>query len=347
MKIKTEKWGELKDGTQVDLITLINDNAVKCEITNYGGTVVSWSINDKNGEERDVLIGYDKLEGFLSDSSYIGALIGRYGNRIDKATFEIEGKRYDLAANQGTNHLHGGNIGFDKVVWNYSLIEEDENIGVALTYLSKDMEEGYPGNLEVEVTYLLTNDNELKIIYRAMTDKTTHCNLTNHMYINLNGAQEDILKHQLKINADHYTPLNDIQIPTGEIKEVKGTGYDFTDFHDIGERIRSIQGGGYDHNYVVNKSPEDLEHIAEVFEPSTGIHMDVYTTEPGVQLYTAVHFDGSIVGKSGKKYEQFYSFCLETQHFPNTPNQSNFPSTLLKPGETYKQDTVYKLTVKQ
>ena len=347
MKINVQPFGKLPDGRQADLITIENDNNVVCKITNYGGILTSWQIPDKDGNKTDIVLGWDDLDSYINDSSFLGAIIGRYGNRISKGKFMIDGKEYQLALNQPPNHLHGGNQGFNKVLWNYSLIDEADRKGVKLGYLSKHMEEGYPGNLNVEVSYVLNNDNELIIDYKATTDMKTYLNLTNHAYFSLNGAAGNVLKHRLKINADHYTPCDSTLIPTGEIKAVKGTYLDFTDFHEIGERIKNIDIKGYDNNFVLNKGAGEMGLIAEVFEPSTGLEMKVYTTEPGVQLYTSIHFDGSMIGKNKIKYQQYYGYCLETQHFPDSPNQPEFPSTILNPWETYTQKTIYKVAVKQ
>lgn len=345
MKVKAESFGKLKNGKQADIITIENDNKSICKITNYGGIVTSWVIPDKNGNMIDIILGWDDLDSFVDDTSYLGAIIGRYGNRIANGVFVLDGIQYKLAANQAPNHLHGGNVGFNKVLWDYSLIDVPALKGVKLTYLCHDQEEGYPGNLNVEVTYILTNDNELKIDYKATTDKKTHVNLTNHAYFNLNGCKSDVLKHRLKIKADNYTPVDKTLIPTGEIKPVKGTNLDFTELIEIGKRIKKMDIGGYDHNFVLNKNAGVLELIAEVFEPQSGLKMDVFTTEPGVQLYTSIHFDGSMIGKGNIKYNKYFGFCLETQHFPDSPNKLQFPSTILNPWETYSQTTVYKVSV--
>ncbi|MBN2610951.1 MAG: galactose mutarotase [Bacteroidales bacterium] len=343
MKIHVKAFGKLSDGRQADIIVIENDNKSICKLTNYGGIVTSWTVPDKHGNMVDIVLGWDNIEKYIEDSSYLGAIIGRYGNRIANALFSLDGKEYKLAANQAPNHLHGGNIGFNKVLWDYSLIDQPNEKGVIFRYLSRDMEEGYPGNLNVEVTYRLTNHNELIIDYKAATDKKTHVNLTNHAYFNLNGCADDVLKHVLKIYADHYTPSDKTLIPTGEIAPVKGTNLDFSEKKAIGERIKKMDIGGYDHNFVLNKQPGAFELIAEVYEPRTGLKMDVFTTEPGVQLYTAIHFDGSMTGKGSVKYKQYYGYCLETQHFPDSPNKPHFPSTIVNPWETYSQKTVYKV----
>ncbi len=344
MKLYTKAFGKLPDGRQADLITIENNNGASCKITNYGGILTSWIVPDKNGNPVDIVLGWDNLNGFVEDSSFLGAIIGRYANRIAGGMFKLEGREYSLAVNQAPNHLHGGIEGFNKKLWNYTLIDEENSKGVKLSYLSRHMEEGYPGNLNVEVKYTFTNNNDLIIDYQATSDMKTHINLTNHTYFNLNGAIKPVLKHQLKIRADGFTPCDQTLIPTGEIKPVKGTNLDFTTFHEIGERIKRMDIGGYDHNFVLDKKPGELELIAEVIEPETGLKMEVSTTEPGVQLYTAIHFDGSITGKKNIKYKQYYGFCLETQHFPDSPNKPEFPSTILNPWETYMQKTIYKVT---
>ncbi len=345
MKVHKQIFGNLEDGRQADLITIENDLGVICKITSFGGIITSWIIPDKNGNPVDIVLGWEDLGNFINDASFLGAIIGRFGNRIAKGVFSLENVNYQLAVNQSPNHLHGGYKGFNKVLWDCSLIDTKDQAGVELKYLSPHMEEGYPGNLNVEVRYLLNNEGELKIEYNATTDKTTHVNLTNHAYFNLNGCRESVLKHRLRIYADQYTPTDETLIPTGEISSVKGTDLDFTDSTEIGSRIKNMKIGGYDHNFVLNKKEGVLEKIAEVIEPSTGLKMDVFTTEPGVQLYTANHFDGSITGKNKIRYQQYFGFCLETQHFPDSPNKPQFPSTMLKPWETYSQTTIYKVSV--
>lgn len=345
MKINKKPFGKIDDGRQADLITIENDSGVICKITNFGGILTSWIVPDKKGKPLDIVLGWDHLEKFVADTSYLGAIIGRYGNRIARGTFTLEGRDYQLAVNQPPNHLHGGIKGFNKVLWDYSIIDTPMQTGIKLKYLSHDMEEGYPGNLNVEVIYTLNNEGELKIEYTATTDKTTHVNLTNHAYFNLNGCRENILRHHLKLFADQYTPVDKTLIPTGEIATVKGTDLDFTEMTEIGSRIKNIDIGGYDHNFVLNKKPGVLEKIAEVKEPDSGLKMDVFTTEPGVQFYAAINLDGSLVGKGNIRYDKYFAFCLETQHFPDSPNKPRFPSTILNPWETYTQTTIYKVSV--
>lgn len=352
MGIEKQPFGKTEDGTAVDLYTLTNINGVEAKITNYGGTVVSLKVPDRNGKLGDIVLGYDNLEGYLKNNPYFGSIIGRYGNRIAKGKFTLNGVEYTLAQNNGENHLHGGIKGFDKVVWNAREVLGENKVGLELTYLSKDGEEGYPGNLSVTVTYTLNNNNELKIDYAATTDKDTVVNLTHHSYFNLAGAGEgDILDHELMINADKFTPVDSGLIPTGELRSVKGTPMDFTQPIAIGARINQRDeqltlGNGYDHNWVLNITEGYLTLVARVYEPKTGRVMEVFTTEPGMQFYTGNFLDGSITGKDGKVYHQRYGFCLETQHFPDSPNKPEFPSTVLKPGEKYMTTTIYKFSTK-
>jgi aldose 1-epimerase len=305
---------------------------------------------DKNGDMGDVVLGFDSLAGYQSaayekSNPHFGGIIGRYGNRIAKGKFTLDGKEYTLATNNAPNHLHGGNIGFDKVLW--SAEELPEQNALKLTYTSKDMEEGYPGNLTTTVTYTLTDDNELKIDYDATTDKPTVLNLTNHSYFNLSaGKQDDILDDVLKVNADKFTAVDNTLIPTGELKPVKGTDLDFTTPQTIGERINNVEGGGYDHNYVINGEPGTLNLAATLYDPESGRFMEVLTTQPGIQVYTSNFLDGTLTGKNGEKYTKHYAVALETQHFPDSPNHPDFPTTTLKPGEKYHETTIYKFTTK-
>jgi aldose 1-epimerase len=345
MSISRTFFGKTGDGESVDLYTLTNADKMVVKITNYGCIVTSIMVADKNGKWDDVVLGFDSLEKYLAGHPYFGAVVGRYGNRIAKARFMLAGVTYKLAANNGENHLHGGIKGFDKVVWKAEEIKGEKEVGVRLTYLGKDGEEGYPGNLSAVVTYTLTNDNELKIHYRAETDKPTPVNLTHHSYFNLGGAGSgDILGHELTLYADRYTPVDEGLIPTGELKPVKDTPMDFTTPTAIGKRIHEVKGG-YDHNYVLNNWNEvqpSLRLAAKVEEPISGRVMEVWTTEPGMQFYSGNFLDGSITGKQGKVYDRHFGFCLETQHFPDSPNKPNFPSTILEPGGKYTHTTVYR-----
>ncbi len=330
--------------------TLVNKNGMMATITGYGGKIISLMVPDRNGKMGDVVLGYDSADQYINGNPHFGALIGRYGNRIAKGKFTLEGKEYQLKTNNGENALHGGPGGFHNVYWN--LVKAESNNKVELYYLSKDGEEGYPGNLNVKVTYSLTDYNELVIDYEATTDRTTVVNLTQHSYFNLSGeGNGTILDHSLFINADRFIPVDKGLIPIGELSEVKGTPFDFTSATKIGERINGDHpqlktGKGYDHNWVLNKKADELSLAATVYESTSGRVMEVWTTEPGMQFYTGNFLDGSDIGKGGKKYEYRSGFCLETQHFPDSPNQPTFPTTVLKPGEVYKQKTIYKFTVK-
>ncbi|MCJ7779108.1 MAG: galactose mutarotase [Sedimentisphaerales bacterium] len=347
MSVAKESFGQTPDGQSVILYTLKNPNGFTAKIMNYGATLVSLEAPDKNGKFADVTLGFDKLDGYLKDHPYFGVIVGRYANRIGKAKFSLDGVEYKLAANNGANHLHGGIKGFDKVVWETEDVKaKGDTAMVKLTYISKDGEEGYPGTLTSRVTYALTKDNELKINYEAETDKTTIVNLTNHAYWNLAGqGSGDILGHELMLKADKYTPVDEGLIPTGEIKSVKDSPMDFTKPETIGSRIDKVPGG-YDHNFVLNSDGGKLALAARVYEPTSGRIMEIYTTEPGIQFYTGNFLDGSITGKAGKVYKKNYGFCLETQHFPDSPNKPSFPSVVLKPGEKYTTMTVHKFSTK-
>ncbi len=344
-----ELFGKFSDGTPISIYTLRNAHGMEARITNYGGILVSLKVPDKNGVLTDVVLGYDSLSQYVtSNNPYFGALIGRYGNRIGGAKFTLKGTEYKLAANNGANSLHGGIKGFDKVVWNVNEADSKDGKSLALTYLSKDGEEGYPGHLSVEVIYSLTDSDEVRIDYKATTDKPTVLNLTHHSYFNLAGAGNgDILSHELMLVADRFTPIDAGLIPTGKLQDVKGTPMDFTKPTAIGARINNNDeqlkfGLGYDHNWVLNKKGNELSLAASVREPSTGRGMEVYTTEPGIQFYSGNFLDGTQVGKGGKKYQKRYGFCLETQHFPDSPNKPKFPSTELDPGQTYSSTTIYR-----
>lgn len=345
MSIEKEGFGKTPDGKKVFAYTLTNANGLKAQIITYGGIVTSLSVPDRDGNFADIVLGYDGLDQYINDSVYFGAIIGRYANRIAQGKFTLDGTEYTLAKNNAPNHLHGGPKGFHKVVWNGQAIEQDDGPALKLTYTSRDTEEGYPGNLSCTVIYTLTNNNELKISYEAQTDKPTVVNLTHHSYFNLAGYNSrDILGHELTINADSYTPPDDTSIPTGEIKSVKGTALDFTSPMVIGKRISEIKGG-YDHNYVLNRSGSSLVFAARVREPGSGRIMEVYTTEPGIQFYSGNFLDGTIKGK-GAVYEQHSGLCLETQHYPDSPNKHQFPSVVLRPGEKYSSLTVYRFSTK-
>ena len=344
--VKEKLFGQMSDGRQVNLYELTNAKGLRAEIINYGTILVSLQVPDRDGNSADVVLGFDDLDSYIKRNPLFGAIVGRYANRIADASFMLDGKEHKLTANAGKNHIHGGrNKRFDKVLWDAESYTSSEEVGVKLSYLSKDGDEGFPGNLKCTVTYTLTNNNELKISYQATTDKPTIVNLTNHSYFNLAGAGNgDILDHEMIINADYYTPSDKALIPTGEIHSVKDTPLDFTSPMTIGARISQLtQTHGYDHNYVLKNSDGSLILAAKVYEPNSGHIMEVYTTEPGMQFYTANGMR-DIKGKNGKIYNRYYGFCLETQHFPDSPNKPHFPSTVLRPGETYNTTTIFKFS---
>lgn len=345
--IDEENFEQVIAGKQTKLYTLQNSSGMFCQITNYGGKVVNLWVPDKDGVYEDIVLGYENLDDYLkSGEKYFGALIGRYGNRIAKGKFTIGDKQYVLATNNGENHLHGGNIGFNDVVWEAKQISKTE---LELSYLSVDGEEGYPGNLKIKVTYLLTEDNSLNISYSATTDKATPVNLTHHSFFNLHGAGKgSINDHLLQINASNFTPVDEGLIPTGEISPVKNTPFDFTTATTIGSRINQeneqlLFGLGYDHNFVLDGT--GLRMVAKVVEPKSGRVMEVISDEPGLQFYGGNFLDGSEIGKGNRSYKHREAFCLETQHFPDSPNQLHFPSTILNPGETYSSTCIYKFSI--
>lgn len=349
---KKAAFGKTADGKAVEIYTLTNSSGAEVKVITYGGAVVSLKVPDKNGTFGDVVLGYDSIADYEKHTSYIGALIGRYANRIAKGKFALNGKSYSLAVNNGENHLHGGLKGFDKVVWTARPFINAGGANLELKYLSRDGEESYPGNLSVNVVYTLTEKNELKIVYSATTDKDTIVNLTHHSYFNLAGAgNNSILDHQLTLNADRFTPTDSGSIPTGELRNVKGTPFDFTKPTVIGARIDQTDeqlkfGSGYDHNWVLNKTGKGLSLAATVYESTSGRVLEVLTTEPGMQFYTGNFLDGSIAGKSGQQYPRRSGFCLEAQHFPDSPNKPQFPTAELKKGEKYSQTTIYKFSVR-
>lgn len=348
--ISVEPFGKLNDGTPVSLYTMNNGNGAVMKVMNYGGIILSLEVPDRNGRPVDVVLGFDSLQAYEKRNPFFGALVGRYGNRIGKGKFVLEGKEYELVKNNNGNHLHGGTKGFDKAVWKIEEVPSNDGVMIRLSYLSKDMEEGYPGNLNVEVTYTLSFDNAVKFDYKATTDKTTVVNLTQHTYFNFSGGKGDILSHEISLNADRFVPVDQGLIPTGELRSVANTPMDFRTPVKIGERINDSDeqvrlGKGYDHTWVLNG--EGLKVAAEVFDPQSGIEMTVRTTEPGVQFYTGNFLDGSLTGKNNVVYHQRTGFCLETQHFPDSPNKSKFPSVVLKPGETYSTQTIYQFSVRK
>ncbi len=336
--------------TPVEIYTLRNSRGMTARILTYGGIVQTLKVPDKNGNLDDVVLGYDNLNGYLTNSSYFGALIGRYGNRIGGARFTLEGKTYTLAANNGPNSLHGGIQGFNKVIWKARTWYTPDGPALELTYVSKDGEEGFPGTLKVTAIYTLTENNELHLDFSATTDQPTICNLTAHSYFNLRGqGNGDVLGHEVYINADNFTPVDKDLIPTGELKPVDGTPFDFRNPVAIGARIndpdQQLQfGPGYDHNWVINKPLGQFSLMARVYEPTTGRVMEVWSTEPGLQFYSGNFLDGAVIGKDGKVYPRRSGFCLEPQHYPDSPNKPMFPSTELKPGETYQTSIVYRFS---
>lgn len=342
MDIQKQSFGQVPDGQQVDLYVLTNGNGLTAKVMTYGANLVSLGVPDRNGDVADITLGCDSIEGYMTASPYFGSTVGRYANRIAKGKFTLDGVEYSLATNNGENHLHGGIKGFDKVLWQAEPLRQEKAVGVKFVYFSKDGEEGYPGNLACAVTYILTADNELRITYEAETDKATPVNLSHHSYFNLAGQGEgDILAHELMLAADEYTPVDAGLIPTGEIKAVDGTPMDFTTAHTIGERIDQVEGG-YDHNFVLRSGGGELALAARVHDPESGRTMEIHTTEPGIQFYSGNFLDGTVTGKEGKVYNQHFGFCLEPQHFPDSPNKPNFPSAILNPGAKYLSRTVFK-----
>lgn len=347
---------QVDDFDSIRLYTMTNASGMTVKVTNYGAIITSIVVPDRDGKPADIALGYDRVEDYINavDKPYFGAIVGRYGNRIAKGEFSIGGESYALAVNNGENHLHGGVIGFDKVVWEAAPVKGDGWEGVALSYLAKDKEEGYPGNLRIKVTYRLTDDNRLIVDYHATTDKATPVNLTQHTYFNLKGeGSGTILDHELMLNARKYTPVDAGSIPTGELADVAGTPFDFTSPKPIGRDIAQDHpqlafGLGYDHNFVLNQGdkPQQLTLAARVYEPASGRVLEIETTEPGIQFYCGNFLDGRLKGKSGQPYVHRGGFCLETQHYPDSPNQPAFPTTILQPGDAYKTTTVFKFSTK-
>jgi len=350
--VTKQSFGQTTDAQAVDLYILKNANGVEASIMNYGATLVSLKAPDKAGAVADVVLGFDSLDGYLKPEPYFGAIVGRYGNRIAKGRFTLDGVTYKLAVNNGENHLHGGIKGFDKVLWTARAIDSPTKPGVELKYLSKDGEEGYPGNLNVTVTYTLSPANELQIDYLATTDKDTVLNLTNHTYFNLSGgAAPDILGHELMINAERFTPVDAGLIPAGELRPVEGTPFDFRQPVAIGARIGASdeqlkRGKGYDHNFIVKRTGPGLELVARAVDPASGRVLEVLSTQPAVQFYSGNFLDGTLAGKGGRIIGHRSGFCLETQHYPDSPNHPAFPTVVLKPGETYSQSTVFRLAAR-
>jgi len=346
--VEKAAFGKTPDGVEIESYTLYNTQGASAKIITYGASLAELHVPDKNGKMGDVVLGFDNLEGYLGPHPHFGGTIGRYANRIAKGKFTLDGKEYQLAINNAPNSLHGGPTGFDRRVWKGKALEEKNGAAVRFTYASKDGEENFPGNLTASVTYTLTNKNELKLEYTAETDKDTVVNLTNHSYFNLSGTDTgDVLKYILYIDADKYTPVDSTLIPTGEIANVANTTLDFLKPAAIGARIGELKEiGGYDHNFVLNGKAGTMRIAGRVIEPTSGRQMEIWTTEPGVQFYTAIHLDGSITGKGGVAYQKYGAICLETQHYPDSPNRPNFPSTVLKPGTKFHSETIYKFSAK-
>lgn len=347
-------FGKTNDGTAVEQYILRNSHGMQATVITYGGVLQSLKVPDKHGKIEDVVLGFDDVQGYQSGTAFFGATIGRFGNRLAGGAFELDGKRYQVPLNDGPNSLHGGAQGFDKHVWKATPVKSKDSVGVTLTYLSKDGEMGFPGNLKTEVTYRLNDNNELHIDYKATTDKPTVLNLTNHSYFNLAGAGNgDILKQVATLHASHYTPVNATLIPTGELAPVKGTPMDFLKPTPIGQHIKEDhpqlkfaepKQGGFDFNWALDNKGDVKQLAAEVHDPESGRRLQLFTTEPGVQFYTSNFLDGSVKGKAGKTYQHWSGFTLETQHFPDAPNQPTFASTRLNPGQTYTQNTIFKFT---
>lgn len=346
--ITKQSFGKTAEGESVDIYTLRNAHGVEAKITNYGGIITSLKVPDRNGKFDDVVLGFNDLDSYLKGHPYFGAIIGRYGNRIAKGRFTLNGEEYKLAVNNGENTLHGGLKGFDKVVWTGSESKTKAGPALVLTYLSKDGEEGYPGNLNVKVVYTLTANDELRMDYTATTDKDTVINLTNHAYFNLAGeGNGDILNHRVLINGTRFLPTDAGSIPTGELRKVAGTPFDFSKLMAIGQRINNDEeqlklGNGYDHTWIINGRAGTMRFAAQAYEPTSGRRLQVWTTEPGMQFYTGNFLDGTLTGKAGKIYQRRTGFCFETQHYPDSPNHPAFPTTTLKKGATFKSTTIYR-----
>jgi len=352
MTIKKETYGTLQDGREVHLFTLETSDGSELRLTNFGATVLSLKVPDRNGKMENVILGFKDLKDYENIRHFYGAIVGRWGNRIAKGKFTLNGKEYTLATNNGENHLHGGIMGFDRVLWDYEELSYNDLPAVKFSYLSKDGEEGFPGNFKVSVIYTYSEEKKLGIYYEMTTDQATVKNITNHAYFNLSGdVKDDILSHDLVLNADHFLPVDEGWIPFGEIRPVNGTPMDFTSPHKIGERINDYDkqlknGMGYDHCWVLNKSESGMNNAGYIYDNSSGRRMDIYTTEPAIQFYSGNFMDGADIGHVGLPYNYRSAMCLETQHYPDSPNQEDFPTTVLNPGEVYKSTTIYKFSVK-
>ena len=350
VNVNKEFFGKTTDGANVDQYTLKNSNGMEVSVISFGGIITSLKAKDRDGKNEDVVLGFDNLGDYENKSPYFGALIGRYGNRIKEGKFSLDGVEYKLAKNNGENHLHGGLKGFDKVIWDVEVEVNKSSASLMLRYKSVDTEEGYPGNLGVKVTYTLTNEDELKVRYEAETDKKTIVNLTQHSYFNLSaGLRKDILGHEITIDADYFLPVDMTLIPTGEIREVVQTPFDFREFKVVGDDIdlddtQITYGNGYDHCWVLNNQDEGVRFVASAYDPLSGRLLEVFSDQPGIQFYSGNFLDGTLQSKEGGNYEFRSGFCLETQHYPNSPNQENFPSVILNPGEKYNSETIFKFS---
>ena len=344
MTVEKTAYGKLPDGRQVDLYTLTNANGLRAKLISFGAILAGLELPDRDGKLADVTLGHDTLDEWRKDAAYMGATVGRYGNRIAKGQFSLDGKTYKLATNNGPNHLHGGKVGFNKVLWDAEEVRSGNAVGVQFTYRSKDGEEGYPGKLTATAVYTLTNDNELRAEFAATTDKPTVVNLVHHSYWNLGGAAAgDILGHVLMLNADQYTPVDETLIPTGELKAVKGTPLDFTTPTAVGKRIAKVKGG-YDHNYVLRGERGKMRLAARVVEPKSGRVLEIHTDQPGIQFYSGNFLGDGMKGKGGIPYPKHHGLCLETQHYPDSPNKPAFPSVVLRPGETYRHIMIHRFS---
>ena len=352
VSIEKKAFGKTKEGLNVDQYILKNRNGMEISTINYGGIITSWKAKDRDGNYKDIVLGFNNLSEYESESPYFGAIIGRYGNRIAKGKFTLNDENYNLAVNNGENHLHGGIKGFDKVVWDTREVVDDSTASLVLSYLSDDMEEGYPGNLKVQVTYTLDNNDKLSVKYEAVTDKTTIINLTQHSYFNLSADfNKNILDHDILINADSFLPVDSTLIPTGEIRNVGDTPFDFRRPKNVGDEINNSNkqlmiGNGYDHCWVLNNQDKGLRFVASAYDSSTGRLLEVFSDQPGIQFYSGNFLDGSLKSKIGGTYDFRSGFCLETQHYPNSPNEMSFPSVTLNPGEKYETETIFKFSSK-
>ena len=350
--IEKKVFGKTKDGINIDQFLLKNQNGMEISAINYGGIITSWKAKDRNGNYKDIVLGFNNLSEYEVDSPYFGAIIGRYGNRIAKGKFTLNEENYTLALNNDENHLHGGLKGFDKVVWDAKEVVNDSSASLVLSYVSKDMEEGYPGNLRIQVIYTLDNNDELSVKYQAVSDKTTIINLTQHSYFNLSADfNKNILDHEIVINADSFLPIDSTLIPTGEIRNVSGTSFDFRKPKKVGEEINTLNkqlmfGNGYDHCWVLNNQDQGLRFVASAYDSETGRLLEIFSDQPGIQFYSGNFLDGTLKSKIGGTYDFRSGFCLETQHYPNSPNEKNFPSVILRPEEKYVTETIFKFSSK-